>query len=442
MSRLGLGSALRRLADAGERCVLHCVDGTRRDGVLDARGRGLRRGPVGEGRALLLAARQRWRRCRAASAEPRLASLGRVGVVRRAARRRRAGATARRGGVRLVDRLVHRLVRCACARSCGGRGRAARGRRTPGRAPRAARRARALANPRTCRTNRPAWRAKSGSRSGPKTSTATNAITASSGSPTPNMAQNLAGRSEPELASCQTSAARVEALGHRGQHLRPAGRWGRSRRSACRRRRPRAATPRAGSARARARRTRSGSDSVAATRSPPPVPKISSRCSGPQCGQARKHMFSTTPTTRWCIIEAIVPARSATSAAASCGVVTTTTSAFGQVLAERDRDVAGARRQVEQEHVEVAPVDVGEHLHERPVEHRAAPGDDLVAARLEHADRDHRDAGRRRHRHDHVLDLGRPGVGDAEHRRDRVAVDVGVDDADLAALPWPSRARG
>ena len=41
-------------------------------------------------------------------------------------------------------------------------------------------------------------------------------------------------------------------------------------------------------------------------------------------------MFSTTPTTRWCIIEAIVPARSATSAAASCGVVTTTTSAPGR----------------------------------------------------------------------------------------------------------------
>ena len=119
-------------------------------------------------------------------------------------------------------------------------------------------------------------------------------------------------------------------------------------------------------------------------------------------------MFSTTPTTRWCIIEAIVPARSATSAAASCGVVTTTTSAFGQVLAQRDGHVAGAGRQVEEEDVEVAPVDVGEHLHECPVEHRAAPGDDLVAARLEHADRDHRDARRGRDRHDQVLDLGRP----------------------------------
>ena len=40
-------------------------------------------------------------------------------------------------------------------------------------------------------------------------------------------------------------------------------------------------------------------------------------------------MFSTTPITRWFIIEAMVPARSATSAAAACGVVTTSTSAFG-----------------------------------------------------------------------------------------------------------------
>ena len=170
------------------------------------------------------------------------------------------------------------------------------------------------------------------------------------------------------------------------------------------------------------------------------------RCSVPsaaQCGQGRKLMFSTTPTTRWCIIEAIVPARSATSAAASCGVVTTTTSALGQVLAQRDRDVAGARRQVEQQHVEVAPVDVGEHLHQRPVEHRAAPGDDLVAARLEHADRDHRDAATAvGHRHDQVVDLGGAGVGDAEHRGDRVAVDVGVDDADLEALLGHRERRG
>ncbi|MEJ7833874.1 MAG: hypothetical protein WKF79_13225 [Nocardioides sp.] len=34
VARLGLGSALRRLAQSGERCVLHLTDGSRRDGVL------------------------------------------------------------------------------------------------------------------------------------------------------------------------------------------------------------------------------------------------------------------------------------------------------------------------------------------------------------------------------------------------------------------------
>lgn len=34
LTRLGLASALRRIAEAGERCVLHLADGTRHDGVL------------------------------------------------------------------------------------------------------------------------------------------------------------------------------------------------------------------------------------------------------------------------------------------------------------------------------------------------------------------------------------------------------------------------
>jgi hypothetical protein len=34
VTRLGLGSALRRLADAGEHCVLHLVDGSRHEAVL------------------------------------------------------------------------------------------------------------------------------------------------------------------------------------------------------------------------------------------------------------------------------------------------------------------------------------------------------------------------------------------------------------------------
>ena len=41
-------------------------------------------------------------------------------------------------------------------------------------------------------------------------------------------------------------------------------------------------------------------------------------------------MFSTTPTIRWPVWRATTPERSATSAAAGCGVVTTTTSAFGR----------------------------------------------------------------------------------------------------------------
>ena len=34
VARLGIGSALRRLAESGERCVLHLIDGHRYDGVL------------------------------------------------------------------------------------------------------------------------------------------------------------------------------------------------------------------------------------------------------------------------------------------------------------------------------------------------------------------------------------------------------------------------
>ena len=40
-------------------------------------------------------------------------------------------------------------------------------------------------------------------------------------------------------------------------------------------------------------------------------------------------MFSITPMTRWCVWVTSVPARFATSAAASCGVVTMTSSAPG-----------------------------------------------------------------------------------------------------------------
>src|SRR5688500_4653046 len=63
---------------------------------------------------------------------------------------------------------------------------------------------------RTCRTIRPAWRAKSGSRSGPKTSRATTPITMNSAKPIPIMARlpdsELAGGCEAELHAGQVSS--------------------------------------------------------------------------------------------------------------------------------------------------------------------------------------------------------------------------------------------
>jgi hypothetical protein len=55
VARLGLGSALRRLADAGERCVLRAVDGTARDVVITRVGRDFVEVTVGEGRSVLVA---------------------------------------------------------------------------------------------------------------------------------------------------------------------------------------------------------------------------------------------------------------------------------------------------------------------------------------------------------------------------------------------------
>ena len=54
LARLGLGSALRRLADAGERCLLHAVDGGSREVVLTRVGRDFVEASMGEGRTVLL----------------------------------------------------------------------------------------------------------------------------------------------------------------------------------------------------------------------------------------------------------------------------------------------------------------------------------------------------------------------------------------------------
>lgn len=55
VARLGVGSALRRLADAGERCVLHLRDGARHDAVVRRVGADFVEATVGEGRTVLVA---------------------------------------------------------------------------------------------------------------------------------------------------------------------------------------------------------------------------------------------------------------------------------------------------------------------------------------------------------------------------------------------------
>lgn len=55
VATLGLGSALRRIADAGERCVLHLVDGTSRDALLRRVGADFVETVEGEGRTVLVA---------------------------------------------------------------------------------------------------------------------------------------------------------------------------------------------------------------------------------------------------------------------------------------------------------------------------------------------------------------------------------------------------
>jgi hypothetical protein len=55
VTRLGLGSALRRLADAGERCLLHLVDGGRYDVVLTRVGQDFVEASGASGRPVLVA---------------------------------------------------------------------------------------------------------------------------------------------------------------------------------------------------------------------------------------------------------------------------------------------------------------------------------------------------------------------------------------------------
>ncbi len=56
LTRLGLGSALRRIAEAGERCLLHLLDGSRYEGTLRRVGQDFCEVVTGEERRLVLVA--------------------------------------------------------------------------------------------------------------------------------------------------------------------------------------------------------------------------------------------------------------------------------------------------------------------------------------------------------------------------------------------------
>ena len=117
-------------------------------------------------------------------------------------------------------------------------------------------------------------------------------------------------------------------------------------------------------------------------------------------------------------------------------MVTTSDLGVRKQLGERDGDVAGARRHVDHECVDVAPVHVREELLERAVQHRSAPDHRLVLVQ-EEADRHQLEPVPQR-RHDHLVHRHRM-LRDAEQLRDRVAVDVGVEQPDLLAEPGQRR---
>ena len=156
------------------------------------------------------------------------------------------------------------------------------------------------------------------------------------------------------------------------------------RRAARRRRRPRAAARRAGRCRAAARRARPRGAA------PPPEPNTSDV------------MFSITPTTRMPVFCAID--RGARRDLLRERLRRRHDHRLGarQQLAERDRDVAGPGRHVDDEHVELAPVHVLQELLERTVQHRPAPHHRLVVVE-EEADR-HQPQIVRDRRHDHLVD--------------------------------------
>ncbi len=103
----------------------------------------------------------------------------------------------------------------------------------------------------------------------------------------------------------------------------------------------------------------------------------------------------------------------------------------GDRLDERELDVAGAGREVNEQVIELAPLDAAQELRDDAVEHGAAPDHRLVAG-VEQTHRDHFHAGDL-HGDDAFIGGGLRLLQSAEHDGDVRAVNVSVHEADFVA---------
>ena len=113
----------------------------------------------------------------------------------------------------------------------------------------------------------------------------------------------------------------------------------------------------------------------------------------------------------------------------SDGVDTTTAPVSGTVCTSDKRDVARARRQIDDEIVELSPLHETQKLPDDRVQHGPAPDDGLVAG-IEKSDRDDFQP-ESLDRFNAVLANHARLVAHAQHQRDIGAVDVGVEQPDF-----------
>ena len=102
------------------------------------------------------------------------------------------------------------------------------------------------------------------------------------------------------------------------------------------------------------------------------------------------------------------------------------------LLRERQLDISGARRHIDDQVIEIAPVGLRQQLLQCLRDHRSAPHHRLIGVDQQ-ADRAHLQAVVF-HRLERAIVDGRRAAADAEHRRLTRAVDVGIEHADLRAF--------